>query len=346
MSNDYDLILKIKDRFHEKLKKGQVLDWNSLVSPFLNNLTDAIKENLYKWHQSILDCHFLNHLPESFEEIFIHDADDIKIKYKNHLYDHIQEMTRKDIESAFDVICIKNGVDWNYNNPFASFYINKKGLHFRATLIHEKISPLNKAKFFLRLISKEAYKIESFAIEEIKIKDKIINKKNILIAGATGSGKTSFINSLINFIPSKDHLLVLEDTFELQIDKKNTTRLLSSQDQNQSLDKLLTYSLRMSPDRIILGELRSLEISTYIQALNTGHRGVLSTIHANSAKDAIFRAANLFQLYSGINMSYELALKLVSTNVDYVIFLENKKVKEIIEVFSSEGTNLFFDLVA
>ena len=113
-----------------------------------------------------------------------------------------------------------------------------------------------------------------------------------------------------------------------------------------SLDKLLTYSLRMSPDRIILGEIRSEEILTFILGMNTGHKGIISSIHANNAKDALNRLAMLYSTYANSNINYAMVLKLICSNIDYVVYIENKKIVEIIEVFGSEGMNVFFDLVS
>ena len=99
----------------------------------------------------------------------------------------------------------------------------------------------------------------------------------------------------------------------------------------------------MRPDRIILGEMRSHEVIPFLLAMNTGHKGLMSTLHANSAVDAIKRVAQLFCLYQGGDMNYPLVLKLASANVDVVIHLENKRVKEVIEVLSSEAENVYFN---
>ena len=105
----------------------------------------------------------------------------------------------------------------------------------------------------------------------------------------------------------------------------------------------MKYSMRMSPDRIILGEIRSAETESFLLAMNTGHNGLISTIHANSAKDAIERFALLFKIYSSKDLSYELVLKLICNNIDYVIFLKNKSVKEVISVYGSEDNQIFYE---
>ena len=119
---------------------------------------------------------------------------------------------------------------------------------------------------------------------------------NLLISGATNSGKTTLVNVLAGFIPEDDRILVLEDVAELYIRKSHVISAEAQLDTHKSqigFSDLLKASLRHRPDRIIVGEIRGPEARIFLDALNTGHRGALSTIHANSAKDALRRLAQL-----------------------------------------------------
>ncbi len=113
---------------------------------------------------------------------------------------------------------------------------------------------------------------------------------NIIIAGGTGSGKTTTLNTLCSFIPPNQRIVVLEDTMELQIAHQNVVRMEAAR--KVTMDSLLKNCLRMRPDRIIVGEVRGSEAVSLFEAMNTGHRGVMGTLHANSAKDVLLRVTN------------------------------------------------------
>ena len=139
---------------------------------------------------------------------------------------------------------------------------------------------------------------------------------------------------------------MLEDTQELHCTHPRLTRLISTQKEGRSLKDYLAHTLRLSPDRIILGEMRSHEVVPYLLAMNTGHKGLLSTLHASSAMDALLRVAQLFTLASGQKeISYQEVLKLVCRNVGYVVFMEKRQVTQIIKVFGSEGDQPLFDQI-
>jgi Flp pilus assembly CpaF family ATPase len=126
--------------------------------------------------------------------------------------------------------------------------------------------------------------------------------RNILIAGSTGSGKSTLLGVLSDAIPDEERILVIEDTAELHIRKPHLISTESQTDthrRNVTFDDLLKAALRHRPDRIIVGEVRGLEARTFLDALNTGHRGSISTIHANSASDSLRRLAQLALRGSG-----------------------------------------------
>ena len=175
----------------------------------------------------------------------------------------------------------------------------------------------------------------------------IQNKKNLLISGGTGSGKTTFLRALLSEISIEEHIVVLEDTHEILSVSPFQTSLLSQMDNSKkSLKDYCAYALRMSPDRLIVGEMRSTEVVPFMLAMNTGHKGLMSTIHANSGVDALSRIALLFSLYAeNKEIDFNLITKITCKNIDYVIHMENKKISEICRVIGSEGETPFYELI-
>ncbi len=117
---------------------------------------------------------------------------------------------------------------------------------------------------------------------------------NALVAGGTGSGKTTLLNALIKLFPPDHRIVVIEDTIELKVDQKNVLRLEARQlsDFDLTIRDMVKHALRQRPDHIVVGEIRGPEAQDVLQALNTGHGGSLTTIHANTAKDALSRLAS------------------------------------------------------
>ena len=144
---------------------------------------------------------------------------------------------------------------------------------------------------------------------------------NILIAGGTGTGKTTLLNVLADAIPSDERILVIEDTAELHIRKPHVVSAESQTDTHRSsvtFDDLLRAVLRHRPDRIVVGEVRGQEARTLLDAMNTGHRGTLATIHANSAGEAVYRLANL-AMRSGLNIDRDTVKAEVERSLDIVV---------------------------
>lgn len=153
----------------------------------------------------------------------------------------------------------------------------------------------------------------------------VVGRKNILISGGTGTGKTTMLNCLADFIPEKERIVTIEDTAELRIARRHVARMetrpanVEGQGALEIAD-LVRNALRMRPDRIVVGECRGKEALWMLQAMNTGHDGSLTTIHANSAKDVVMRLEVMVQ--SAAPLPIESIHRQISSAVDVVVQLE------------------------
>lgn len=363
-TNEFDVLNRFKHQFKENLNRSvlnkRAIQFEKLIDitqdqlelPFIDQeIIDEIKT----WFNSIYNQSFLKSLITEtfFEEIIIHSPRRVQIiSPKENQYKKI-EISQEDLFLSFHILTDKKNMEWNKNQPFLSFNHRIKNSNLRITLLHptsystDDQNP-NEFKVFIRNISSEIYQLKCFLFENAShlFFPKIIKeKRNILISGATGSGKTSFLSSLIQMIKG-EHVIVLEDTREINCDNPLFTFLLSNKSPQQSLEKYCEYSLRMRPDRIIIGEMRGSEVIPFTLNMNNGHKGLISTIHSENALEALFRFALLFELMSKeSSIKYETILKLAAKNIDYVVHLENKKVKEVIKVFGSDGKNISFERV-
>lgn len=149
-------------------------------------------------------------------------------------------------------------------------------------------------------------------------------RRNILVSGGTSTGKTTFLNSLLAEIPAIERLILIEDTPELQVSQQNYIGLLAARsalgEANVTAEDLLTASLRMRPDRIILGELRGAEAFSFLRAVNTGHPGSMTTIHADSPDGAVEQLA-LLVLQSGARLTHADVVRYVRNTIDVFVQL-------------------------
>ena len=168
---------------------------------------------------------------------------------------------------------------------------------------------------------------------------------NILISGGTGSGKTTFLNVMSGFIPKSERIITIEDSAELQLqDTPNLVRLETRSSSEEgvreiSIRDLIKASLRMRPDRIVVGEVRGGEAIDMLQALNTGHDGSLSTAHANSARDLLSRLETMALM--GMELPLAAIRRQISSGVDIIVHLgrlrdKSRRVLEIVEILGYE----------
>ena len=154
------------------------------------------------------------------------------------------------------------------------------------------------------LAASQLVQIKSISAEMMEVLAAAVKARiSILISGGTGSGKTTFLNILSQYIPNNERLVTIEDAAELRLAQENIVRLETRPPNIEGQGavrqrQLLVYSLRMRPDRIVIGEVRGDEAFDMLQAMNTGHEGSMTTIHANSARDALMRLESMVAMTS------------------------------------------------
>ena len=185
-------------------------------------------------------------------------------------------------------------------------------------------------------------KIGSISEEAADVLQRMVKAKyNIFISGGTGSGKTTFLNTLSNFIPPDERIITIEDSAELQITGIENNVRLETRNANTegrgeiTIRELIKTSLRMRPERIIVGEVRGAEALDMLQAMNTGHDGSLSTGHANSSKDMLGRLETM--VLCGAQLPVEAIRQQIASAIDVIIHLsrirdKSRRVMQIVEV--------------
>ncbi len=172
------------------------------------------------------------------------------------------------------------------------------------------------------------------------------SRLNIIISGGTGSGKTTLLNVLSGFIPATERIITIEDSAELQLQQEHVVRLEArladvGKDNEMNIRALVRNALRMRPDRIVVGEVRGAEALDMLQAMNTGHDGSLTTVHANSPRDAVSRLETLV-LMAGLDLPLKSIRQQIASAVDLIVqqsrFSDGtRKLSHITEVAGMEG---------
>lgn len=181
----------------------------------------------------------------------------------------------------------------------------------------------------------------------------VVSKHNIFVCGGTGSGKTTFLNAISNFIPAWERVITIEDSAELQIKnipnlvRMETKKANSKEATEITIRDLIKASLRMRPDRIIVGEVRGEEALDMLQAMNTGHDGSLSTGHANSAEGMLSRLETMV-LTGSADLPLEAIRQQIASAVDYIIHLSrlrdfSRKCMEITEVVGYQDKRILLN---
>jgi pilus assembly protein CpaF len=165
---------------------------------------------------------------------------------------------------------------------------------------------------------------------------------NVLISGGTGSGKTTLLNAVSRFIDSGERIITIEDAVELRLQQPHVVQMETRAANIEGAGhvpqrELLRNALRMRPDRIIVGEVRGSEAYDMLQAMNTGHDGSMSTIHANTPRDALFRLENMVLMAAGANLPLRALRAQIASAINIVVQIERmrdgiRRVDRIVEI--------------
>ncbi|WP_458115444.1 CpaF family protein [Arthrobacter sp. D2-10] len=287
---------------------------------------------------------------EDVTEIMVNRADQIYIERRGKLV--LSDSTfqsEEQLRRVIERIVSKVGRRIDESSPFVDARLED------GSRVNAVIPPLavNGSSLTIRKFSKKPLTIEkliSFGTltpEMAELLDACVKAKlNIIVSGGTGTGKTTLLNVLSSFLPHDDRIVTIEDAVELQIQQAHVVRLESRPPNTEgkgavTIRDLVKNSLRMRPDRIVIGEVRGGESLDMLQAMNTGHDGSLSTVHANSPRDAVARLETLV-LMAGMDLPLRAIREQLASAVNLVIQISRlrdgtRRITHVTEVQGMEG---------
>lgn len=281
----------------------------------------------------------------SITEIMVNGSDDIFIERDGRTYKlDIRFESRRRLEDVIQTIVSKVNRTVNESTPIVDARL-EDGSRVNVVLAPIALNgPILTIRKFPEkpMTMQEIISFGSISTEAAEALERMVKAKyNIFISGGTGSGKTTFLNALSNFIPKDERIVTIEDSAELQIIGiqnivKMETRNANTEGKGEiTIRDLIKTSLRMRPERIIVGEVRGPEALDMLQAMNTGHDGSLSTGHANSTRDMLSRLETM--VLSGSLMPIEAIRQQIASAIDIIVHLsrirdKSRKVLEITEV--------------
>ncbi len=350
MTTGLNLPFTFRKACEELMTKGLIINWDNLLNAVRNSIPEfEISHELQEWYANIIEWKFLKCVIEKqdWQEIAIHGpAFGQVITHNKTSSFKFGPFDSEDYQLLLEILAYRQNITWNHAMPFASFMFNQDSNLLRATLLHAITMPTYSSKLFLRCPPRFKINLNDFLINIAHrelLTNLMLEKKNLIISGGTGCGKTTLLRSLMQLIPEDEHIVTVEDLIEINHQSPFNSAMISHGDSIQ-MRNFMAWSLRISPKRIILGEIRSEEIIPYFLALNTGHKGVMATIHASSAQEVPERLALLYGLYHPQSSTpWHSLMKLICKNIEYVIHMENKKIMQIIKLNGSDGEIPFFE---
>lgn len=288
----------------------------------------------------------------NFDEIYVEENGVVRktnVKFKNNSH----------VRNLVDKILSPLGLRVDESSPMVDARLEN------GSRVNVVVKPVSLAEIIvtIRKFKKSVKKIEDL-IDSGTLDEKLSffmeacvkSKLNILISGGSASGKTTFLNVISNYIFHEERIVTIEDTLELDLNLPHVVRLESRPPNLEgageiTIRDLVRNSLRMRPDRIIVGEMRGAEAVDVLQAMNTGHSGSMSTIHANSPRDLVSRLETML-LMAGLNLTPSSARRMITSSIDMVVHLQRledgrrivARVSEIVDKNISMNSNALIEV--
>ncbi len=343
---EYSSLPGLKDEELERLINSLFLKYNKDISVD----ADARREAVSKIFSSVRGLGILDELlaDNEISEIMINRFDDIYIEKNGEMYRFNKSFeSEKELIDVIQRIVGKAGREVNIANPIVDTRLEGGE---RVNVVLPPISlagPVVTIRRFpdMRITMQDLIALGSISDEAAKFLKKLVRMKyNIFISGGTSSGKTTFLNALSDYIPKTERIITIEDSAELQITGiKNLIRLEARNSNTAGVGEvtirdLIRTSLRMRPDRIIVGEVRGAEALDMLNAMNTGHDGSLSTGHANSSMDMIYRLETMI-LESGASFPLVAVRQHIASSIDIIVHLakDAKGARRVVEISEVSG---------
>ncbi|VXB65817.1 Type II/IV secretion system ATP hydrolase TadA/VirB11/CpaF, TadA subfamily [Arthrobacter sp. 9AX] len=286
----------------------------------------------------------------SVTEIMVNRADQIYVERNGQLFLTDTKFTSEEaLRRVIERIVTRIGRRIDESSPLVDARLPD------GSRVNAIIPPLavNGASLTIRKFSREALTVEkligfgSLSPEMAELlRACVLARMNIIVSGGTGTGKTTMLNVLSSFIPASDRIVTIEDAVELQLQQDHVVRLESRPANIEgkgevSIRDLVRNSLRMRPDRIVVGEVRGGESLDMLQAMNTGHDGSISTVHANSPRDAVARLETLV-LMAGMDLPLRAIREQIASAVNLIVHISrlrdgSRRVTHVTEVQGMEG---------
>ena len=300
--------------------------------------------------QIIADPEITEVMINGYQDIFVERSGRLQ-KLENHFE------SRQELETIITKFVSQSGRVVNESEPIVDTHLEDGS---RVNVVMPPVA-LNGPIVTIRRFPREAMTVQklisygSITPEVAEVLELLVRARyNIFVSGGTGSGKTTFLNALSNFIPRDERIITIEDSAELQI--KNIDNLVRLETRNAGPDgsgaitikDLIKSALRMRPDRIVVGEVRGAEALDMLQAMNTGHDGSLSTGHANSTYDMLSRLETMV-LQGAAGLPLEAIRQQIASAVDIIIHLsrlrdKSRKTMQIVEILGYDTATRTFRL--